>query len=293
MKRKGLLIIIELVKGDVMDYLKILLVGIIEGITEWLPVSSTGHMILFDEWVNLPMTPEFKEVFMVVIQLGAILAVVGTFWKTIWPFARGNEKIGEPKILVSKKRIDLWLKIIVAMIPAAIVGILLDDFIDKYLYNYLVVAASLLVFGVFFILVENKHLAFKTRTLEDITYKEALIVGLFQVLAAVFPGTSRSGATIIGGLIIGMDRVVITEFTFILAIPVMFGASLLKLVKYGLVFTGQEVFMLLLGMIVALVVSVLTIRFLLDYIKKNDFKVFGYYRIILGVFVFLYFLITK
>lgn len=293
MKRKGLLIIIELVKGDVMDYLKILLVGIIEGITEWLPVSSTGHMILFDEWVNLPMTPEFKEVFMVVIQLGAILAVVGTFWKTIWPFARGNEKIGEPKILVSKKRIDLWLKIIVAMIPAAVVGILLDDFIDKYLYNYLVVAASLLVFGVFFILVENKHLAVKTRTLEDITYKEALIVGLFQVLAAVFPGTSRSGATIIGGLIIGMDRVVITEFTFILAIPVMFGASLLKLVKYGLVFTGQEVFMLLLGMIVALVVSVLTIRFLLDYIKKNDFKVFGYYRIILGVFVFLYFLITK
>lgn len=276
-----------------MDYLKILLVGIIEGITEWLPVSSTGHMILFDEWVNLPMTPEFKEVFMVVIQLGAILAVVGTFWKTIWPFARGNEKIGEPKILVSKKRIDLWLKIIVAMIPAAIVGILLDDFIDKYLYNYLVVATSLLVFGVFFILVENKHLAVKTRTLEDITYKEALIVGLFQVLAAVFPGTSRSGATIIGGLIIGMDRVVITEFTFILAIPVMFGASLLKLVKYGLVFTGQEVFMLLLGMIVALVVSVLTIRFLLDYIKKNDFKVFGYYRIILGVFVFLYFLITK
>lgn len=276
-----------------MDYLKIILIGIIEGITEWLPVSSTGHMILFDEWIRLPMSEEFKSVFLVVIQLGAILAVIGTFWKTIWPFALGDSNLGEPKVLVSKKRVDLWLKIIVAMIPAGIIGILFDDLIDEYLYNYIVVAISLIVFGIFFILVENRPLPIVTDSLEKVTYKEALIIGLFQVLAAVFPGTSRSGATIIGGLLIGMERVVVTEFTFILAIPVMLGASLLKIVKFGIAFTGQEVFMLMLGMIIAFIVSILTIRFLLDYIKKNDFKVFGYYRIGLGIFVFLYFLLAK
>lgn len=269
------------------EILKAILFGIVEGITEWLPISSTGHMILLDEFVRLDVSPEFMEMFRVVIQLGAILAVVVLFFPKIFPFNFDKSKGS----LIRKDIFALWFKIIVACIPAAIIGVLFDDVLEEMFYNYKVVAAMLILFGVLFIIIEkrNKSLKPKINSLEEITYTTAVLIGVFQLIAAVFPGTSRSGATILGALLIGVSRTVAAEFTFFLAIPVMLGASLLKIVKFGLAFTTAELAILLTGMVVAFVVSILVIRFLMDFIKKHNFVVFGYYRIILGALVLVYF----
>ncbi len=260
-----------------MEIIKAIILGIVEGITEWLPISSTGHMILVDEFIKLDVSPEFMEMFLVVIQLGAILAVVVIYWKRLIP--------------TSKKTWIMWLKIMVACIPAAVIGLLFDDIFNALFYNYQTVAIMLILFGVLFIIIENrnKHVTPKVTNLDDLTYKQALIIGVFQLIAAVFPGTSRSGATILGGLMIGISRTVAAEFTFFLAIPVMFGASLLKLAKFGLSFTSNEAILLINGMVVAFLVSMAAITFLMGYIKKHDFKVFGWYRIVLGIIVLGYF----
>ena len=264
---------------SIIEILKAILFGIVEGVTEWLPVSSTGHMILLNEFVKLDVSPEFWNLFLVVIQLGAILAVVILYWKTIWPFRKVKTKSGKSKIVFRKSTMMLWLKALVACIPAGVVGVLADDWLDEHLYNAIVVGIMLIVVGV--------------DRLRDLTFKDAFIIGLFQLIAAVFPGTSRSGATIIGGLMIGVSRTVAAKFTFILAIPVMFGASLLKIVKYGFRFSGSELILLGTGMLVAFLVSVVVIAFLMNYIRKHDFKVFGWYRIVLGALVLLYFLVLK
>ena len=266
-----------------LEILKVILFGIVEGITEWLPVSSTGHMIILDEFIKLDCTPEFLEMFLVVIQLGAIMAVVILFWNKIFPFQFKDKT----KPVIEMDKIMLWVKIVVACIPAAVVGLLFDDVFEALFYHAIPVALALIIFGVAFIVIErrNKGAKAKIKTLDDITFKTALIIGVFQLIAAIFPGTSRSGATIVGALLIGVSRSVAAEFTFFLAIPVMFGASLLKIVKFGLSFTAVEAGMLVLGMVVAFAVSVFVIKFLMDYIKKHDFQVFGWYRIILGVIV--------
>ena len=277
------------------EFLKAVLFGIVEGITEWLPISSTGHMILLDEFVKLDVTPEFCEMCLVVIQLGAILAVVVLFWKQIWPFGKksnAHPAAGAGFLSYCKKDIwTMWFKILVACVPAAVVGLLFDEFFESLFYNGVCVAIALIVFGVGFILIENKNKGAKPKinSLSEITYQTALIIGLFQLIAAIFPGTSRSGATILGALLIGVSRTVAAEFTFFLAIPVMLGASLLKLVKFGFSFTGNELMILAAGMVTAFLVSVIVIRFLMGYIKKHDFKVFGWYRIVLGILVLLYF----
>ncbi len=270
---------------DIIEILKAVLFGIVEGITEWLPISSTGHMILLNEFVTLNVSEDFWEMFLVVIQLGAILAVVLLFWNKIFPFRFKERPVVQKDIFV------LWFKILVACVPAAIVGLAFDDVLDALFYNPWCVAIALIVFGIAFILIENrnKRMTPKITKLNDITYRTALMIGIFQLLAAVFPGTSRSGATIVGALLIGVSRTVAAEFTFFLAIPVMLGASLLKLLKFGFSFTGEELAILAVGMIVAFVVSVAVIRFLMGYIKKHDFKVFGWYRIVLGAAVLLYF----
>lgn len=267
------------------EILKAVFFGIVEGITEWLPVSSTGHLILLDEFIKLDKSDEFKEMFDVVIQLGAIMAVVMIFWKQIFPFSF------KEKPVIKKDIFSMWFKILVACIPAAVVGLLWDDVFEKYFYNGVSVAIALIVVGILFIIVENRNKNKKSRvnSLSEITYKDALMIGIFQLLAAIFPGTSRSGSTIMGGLLIGISRSVIAEFTFFLAIPVMFGASLLKVVKFGLHFSGAELAVLLVAMVVAFLVSVFVIKFLMSYIKKHDFKVFGWYRIILGIIVIAYF----
>ena len=277
-----------------LDFLKALLFGIVEGITEWLPVSSTGHMILLNEFVKMNVSEEFWNMFLVVIQLGAILAVVVLFWNKIFPFDFSKKAIAEGKV----NRIEvwmLWVKIIVACLPAVVIGLPIDDWIDEHLYNGFVVAVMLILFGVLFIIVEtrNKGRKRKINNLDELTIKTALIIGLWQVIAALLPGTSRSGATIIGALLLGVSRKTAAEFTFFLAIPVMFGASLLKLVKFGLAFTGTEVVILLIGMVSAFMVSVFVIRFLMSYIRKHDFKPFGWYRIVLGIIVLGYFAIAK
>ena len=266
-----------------LEILKVILFGIVEGITEWLPVSSTGHMIILDEFIKLDCTPEFLEMFLVVIQLGAIMAVVILFWNKIFPFQFKDKT----KPVIEMDKIMLWVKIVVACIPAAVVGLLFDDVFEALFYHAIPVALALIIFGVAFIIVERRNKGAKPRikTLNDITFKTALIIGVFQLIAAIFPGTSRSGATIVGALLIGVSRSVAAEFTFFLAIPVMFGASLLKIVKFGLSFTAIEAGMLILGMVVAFAVSVFVIKFLMDYIKKHDFQVFGWYRIILGIIV--------
>ena len=275
------------------------LFGIVEGITEWLPISSTGHMILLNEVLKLNVTEDFFNLYLVVIQIGAILAVVIVFWKDIWPFGKkhNDHPLTKGGVLsyVKVDKFVMWFKIAVACIPAVIVGLLFDDLLDKYLYNYMVVAIALIVFGIAFIIVENRNKNHKPKVkkIDDLTYKAAFIIGMFQLLAAVFPGTSRSGATIVGALLIGISRTVAAEFTFYLAVPVMFGASLLKIVKFGFDFTGGELAVLLTGMIVAFLVSLFVIRFLMDYIKKHDFKVFGWYRIILGALVIIYFSVIK
>lgn len=277
------------------EFLKAVLFGIVEGITEWLPISSTGHMILLNEFVKLDVSEEFWEMFLVVIQLGAILAVVLLFWNKIWPFGKKNNRHPvkrEGFLSYCKKDIwVLWFKIIVACLPAAVVGLLFDEFFESLFYNSICVAIALIVFGVGFILIENRNKGkrAKIRTLSDITFTTALIIGMFQLIAAIFPGTSRSGATILGALLIGVSRTVAAEFTFFLAIPVMLGASLLKIVKFGFSFSENEVMVLVTGMVTAFLVSVVVIRFLMGYIKKHDFKVFGWYRIVLGAVVLLYF----
>ncbi len=269
------------------EILKTVVYGIVEGITEWLPVSSTGHLILLEEIMPMKVSAGFWSFFLVVIQLGAILAVVLNFWSKIWPFQK-KDKTGS---IINIPIMNMWCKIIVACLPAAVIGLLLDDIIDEYLYNSVVVAIMLILVGIAFIIVENPNASKEPRvtTMRKLTYKDALIIGMFQVIAAVLPGTSRSGATIIGGLLIGVSRTIAAEFTFYLAIPVMAGASLLKLLKFGLAFTAAEAVILAIGMVVAFVVSLVVIRFLMSYIKKHDFKVFGYYRIVLGIIVLLYF----
>lgn len=272
---------------SIMEIIKAVLFGIVEGITEWLPISSTGHMILLNEFVTLNVSEEFWEMFLVVIQLGAILAVVLLFFDKIFPFRFREKPVIQKEIFI------LWFKILVACVPAAVIGLAFDDVFDALFYNPWCVAIALIVFGIAFIVIEdrNKNKSPKITKLSQITYQTAFMIGVFQLLAAVFPGTSRSGATIVGALLIGVSRTVAAEFTFFLAIPVMLGASLLKIVKFGFHFTGAEITILFTGMIVAFVVSVVVIRFLMGYIKKHDFKVFGWYRIILGAVVLLYFML--
>lgn len=276
-------------EDSMIEILKSILYGIVEGITEWLPISSTGHMILLEEIMPMNVSKSFWSMFLVVIQLGAILAVVVLYWNKIFPFKKNKEG----KYTSVKSIWILWSKILVATIPAAIIGLALDDWIDAHLYNGFVVAIMLILVGVAFIYIENRNKDMRpsVNSLSALSYKDALIIGLFQVVAAVLPGTSRSGATIIGGLMIGVSRAVAAEFTFFLAIPVMFGASLLKLVKFGFAFSVLEFFILVIGMVVAFVVSIFVIRFLMSYIKKHDFKVFGWYRIVLGAFVLIFFAI--
>lgn len=274
-----------------LEILKAILFGIVEGITEWLPISSTGHMILLDEFIHLGVSEEFYKLFEVVIQLGAILAVVLMYFKTIFPWGFGKTKED------TKNTLNLWGKILVACIPAAVIGILFDDWLDEHLYNSVVVSLALIIYGIIFIVIESKNFGKRnTKKLNDITYKQALGVGGFQLLSLI-PGTSRSGSTIIGGLILGLERSVAAEFTFFLAIPVMAGASFLKLVKYvldvGFVFQASELLLLGVGCLVAFIVSILIIRFLMSYIRKHDFKVFGWYRIALGILVLAYFLFLK
>lgn len=274
----------------IIEILKAIVLGVVEGITEWLPISSTGHMILVDEFLHLNVTPQFKEMFLVVIQLGAILAVVVLYWHKLWPFGIENKRI------VPKKDIwQMWFKVLVSCVPAAVVGVLFDDKLNALFYNWQTVAIMLILFGIFFLVVEtwNKGKTAKIHSIGELTYTSALIIGAFQLIAAVFPGTSRSGATILGAILIGVSRTVAAEYTFFLAVPVMFGASALKLVKFGFHFTSAEAILLVVGMIVAFVVSILTIKFLMGYIKKHDFKAFGWYRIVLGAAVILYFVLAR
>jgi undecaprenyl-diphosphatase len=294
------------------EWLKVFLLVIVEGVTEWLPISSTGHLIIVNEFVRLEQSEAFMEMFDVLIQLGAILAVVLLFWGKLWPF-HTKKNAPEESWFVNKAengfmkglqsfcdnychmdKIVLWLKIALACIPAIAIGLPFDDFMEEHFYNSTVVSIALIVYGVIFIILENRNAGRtpKIRDLESITFKQAFLIGVFQVLALI-PGTSRSGSTIIGGILLGASREVAAEFTFFLAIPVMFGASLLKLVKFGLAFTGAELAVLLVGMAVSFGVSVLAIKFLMGYIKKHDLKLFGWYRIGLGILVLLYFFLIK
>ncbi len=294
------------------EWLKVALLGIVEGITEWLPISSTGHLILVDEFVKLNQSEEFMKMFNVVIQLGAILAVVVLYWSKLWPF---HMKKNAPKRSWFANQADhgfmkgvqtfcnnycymdkivLWLKIVLACIPAMVVGIPFDDWMEEHFHNATVVALALIIYGVIFIVIENynKRRTPRIVTLSDLSFKDAFLIGVFQVLSLI-PGTSRSGSTIIGGILIGASRELAAEFTFFLAIPVMFGASLIKLLKFGLAFTNVELAVLIVGMVVAFGVSILAIKFLMGYIKKHDFKVFGWYRIVLGLLVLLYFYVIR
>ena len=266
------------------DVIKSIIIGIVEGITEWLPISSTGHIILTDRFISLNASEAFKEMFNVVIQLGAILAVVVLFFGKLWPFT--TKKNG----LVKKESISLWLKVIVAVLPAAVIGIPFDDWITERFHNEWVIAATLIIYGILFILVENfnKKRTARVNSLEEISFPTALLIGGFQVLSLI-PGTSRSGATILGAILLGVSRVAAAEFSFYLAVPVMFGASLIKILKFGFDFSAMELIVLAAGMITAFVVSIVAIKFLLGYVKKKDFKFFGYYRIVLGLLVLAYF----
>ncbi len=268
-----------------LELLKAIFFGIVEGITEWLPISSTGHLILLNEFISLDVSEQFFSMFEVVIQLGAILAVVLLFWNEIWPFST------KEKNYIRQDTFIMWFKIVVACIPAAVVEILFGDVIEELFYNYIVIAFALILFGIAFIIIEskNKKKIPKMETIQDITWSAAFWIGMFQLIAAVFPGTSRSGATILGGILLGVSRATAAEFTFFLAIPVMFGASLMKVLKFGFVFTSSELLILIIGMVTAFLVSIVVIRFLMGYIKKHDFKVFGWYRIVLGILVLCYF----
>ncbi len=286
------------------EILKVIFLGIVEGITEWLPISSTGHLILVEEFVKLNVSQEFWDMFMVVIQLGAIFAVVVLYWKDLWPFR--NKKPKHENVTKVEKaagvlcrfvKIDkmiMWFKILVSCLPAIIIGLPFNDFIEEKFNNWFVVSVMLIVYGVMFLIVEdyNEKRQAKYNSISEITWKTALFIGIFQVLSLI-PGTSRSGATIIGGILVGASRTVAAEYTFFLAIPVMLGASLLKIVKFGMNFTSWEVVILLVGMVVSFVVSILAIKFLMGYIKKHNFKVFGWYRIVLGIIVILFFTIFR
>lgn len=295
---------------DLIEVLKTLLLGLVEGITEWLPISSTGHLILVDEFIQMKQSKDFMGVFDVVIQLGAIMAVVVLYWSKLWPF-HGKKHSSKKSWFVKEAtegtalkfqtfcnnycymdKIVLWLKIVVACIPAVIMGLLFDDWMEEHLMTPLVVASMLILYGVIFIVLENynKKRTPKINSLKALDFKTALIIGIFQVLSLI-PGTSRSGSTIIGGILVGVSREVAAEFTFFLGIPVMFGASALKIIKFGFAFSAQEILILLIGMVSAFFVSILAIKFLMGYIKNHDFKVFGWYRIIIGVLVLAYFLI--
>ena len=271
---------------SVWELIKALVLGIVQGVTEWLPVSSTGHMILVDEFLKMNVTDQFKELFLVVIQLGSILAVVVLYFGQLWPFTRR-----QGAVKLKKRTMIMWGKILISCVPAAIVGVLFDDQINALFYNWKTVAIMLILVGALFLVVErlNRNRTPRCTSVDTLTCRDALLIGVFQLVAAVFPGTSRSGATIVGALALGVSRTVAAEYTFYLAVPVMFGASLLKLVKFGLHFTAPEAIILLIGMVSAFVVSVLVIRFLMRFIKKHDFTVFGWYRIALGALVLLYF----
>lgn len=274
---------------NLIEILKAAVLGLVQGITEWLPISSTGHMIILDEFLHLQVTPAFREMFFVVIQLASILAVIILFFRKLNPFeVKGG-------LHVKRSTMVMWLKILIASVPAGIVGVLWGDEVDALFYNYTTVAVMLILFGVFFIVVERsrRNRQPSVLSIDDISYRDALVIGCFQLIAAVFPGTSRSGATIVGALMLGIARPVATEFTFFLAIPAMLGASLLKLLKFGFSFTTGELGILLSGMVVAFVVSLLAIKFLVGFVKKHDFQVFGWYRIVLGVIVLVYFLVLS
>lgn len=267
---------------NILELIKVVIIGIVEGITEWLPISSTGHMLLVDEFLQLNMSEAFKEMFFVVIQLGAILAVVVMFWGKMFPFGFREKPI------IKKDIFSIWFKVLIACIPSGIMGVLFDDFLEAHFGTPVVIAAMLIFYGVLFIVIEawNKKRKPRVNTLAEINYKTAFTIGMFQVLSLI-PGTSRSGATIIGALIIGVSRVAAAEFSFFLAIPTMFGASAFKLLKFGFDFTGTELLTLVFGMVVAFLVSILAIKFLMGYIRKHDFRAFGWYRIVLGVIVLL------
>lgn len=271
-----------------LELVKAVILGVVEGVTEWLPISSTGHMILVNEFLQLNLPYNFKEMFLVVIQLGAIMAVVVLYWDRLFPF---NFRGGP---VIRRDIFSLWGKILAACVPAVIIGLLFDDAIDAKFYNYQTVSVTLILYGILFIVIENRNRGHRPqiRSISQINYPAALMIGVFQVLSLI-PGTSRSGATILGGILIGMSRTVAAEFTFYLAVPVMFGASFLKLYKFGPHFTGLEAAVLLVGMAVAFIVSIVSIKFLMGYIKKHDFKVFGWYRIVLGVLVLGYFLVQS
>ena len=292
---------------NIIEFFNAVFLGIVEGITEWLPISSTGHMILVDEFIKLDVSHEFKDFFLVVIQLGAILAVVVLYWNKLWPFyirpvsKKTQMAISKQPAAVrglmtfiekfcDKDKWMLWFKILVACLPTIVIALPFNDVIEEKFNNYVVVAIALIVYGVIFIFIENynKKRCPTCRSLQDMSFKTAFLIGVFQVLS-VIPGTSRSGSTIIGGILVGTSRTVAAEFTFFLAIPVMVGASLLKLVKFGFAFTASEVMILITGMVVAFIVSILAIKFLMGYIKKHDFKAFGWYRIVLGILVLGYF----
>ena len=271
---------------EFIEILKVIFLGIVEGITEWLPISSTGHMLLVDEFIRLDMSEAFKEMFFVVIQLGAIIAVIVLFWSKMWPFQIKDKT----KPVIKKETFTIWFKVVVACIPGAVVTLLFDDYIEAHLHTPLVIAIALIFYGVAFILVEglNKRRKPRINDISEISYLTAFEIGLFQVLS-IIPGTSRSGATIVGSLLMGVSRVAAAEFTFFLAVPVMIGLSAIKIIKFGLAFTGAEMLVLAVGMIVAFLVSLAVIKFLMSYIKKHDFKVFGWYRIVLGAIIIAYF----
>lgn len=272
----------------ILELIKVIILGIVEGITEWLPISSTGHMILFDEFLKLGQSDAFKEMFLVVIQLGAILAVVVMYFNKLNPFSDKKSKEQQ------KQTFDMWIKVLIGVVPAGVLGVLFDDFLESKFYNFPTVAFTLVLYGILFLVVENnKNLKKQNiKKFTELTYQTAFFIGLFQVLSLI-PGTSRSGATIIGALILGLSRSLAAEFSFFMSIPVMFGASALKLLKFGFSYTFFQIFVLLVGMFVAFVVSVVAIKFLMKYIKKNDFKVFGWYRIVLGAILAVYYLILK
>ncbi len=274
---------------DLLEFIKAIVLGIVEGITEWLPISSTGHMILVDEFMQLKVSEEFKELFFVVIQLGAIAAVPVLFWNKLYPFSRKKSK--EERL----ETLNLWGKVIVGVLPAAILGVLFDDFFDENFYNYKVVSIALIVYGIAFILIERfkKNSEYRISDVHSITYKDAIIIGSFQVLSLI-PGTSRSGSTILGGMLSGVSRTASAEFSFFMAIPVMIGASLLKIAKFALdgnTVSGTEISLLLFAMAVSFIVSLLAIKFLMDFVKRHSFAPFGIYRIVLGAFVLGYFLV--
>lgn len=279
----------------IINVLKSILFGIVEGITEWLPISSTGHMILLEKICHFEdVKPEFFEMFLVVIQLGAIMAVIVMFWNKLWPFKKVPVSDTQKAVKIRMASVNLWLKVLVGSIPAGVLGLLFDDLLDKYLYNHITVAITLIIYGVLFIVIEhiNKKRRPRVKKLTELTYKDAILIGLFQALSLI-PGTSRSGSTILGGISIGTSRTVASEFTFFLAVPAMLGASALKLLKFGFNFSVMELVILINGMIVAFAVSLLCIRFLMNFIKKHNFNIFGIYRIILGAIVLIAYFIGR